>query len=62
MTATEHRYFVVWDHILDLGKSGLRSFAQACYLASSHSDTRGQVYELSDDGTVRLVAQMATVS
>jgi hypothetical protein len=62
MTATERRYFtiVVMDgYVL---ASVLFSFAVACSRASRRGDTGGRVYELSDDGTVRLVAQMATVS
>lgn len=62
MTATERRYFtiVVMDgYVL---ASVLFSFAVACLRASRRGYTGGRVYELSDTGTVRLVAQMATVS
>ncbi len=65
MTATERRYFVMYKfHGVDglsLSFEG-NTLAVACQIASGDPDTNGRVYELSDDGTVRLVAQMATVS
>ncbi len=65
MTATERRYFVLGFVVGKyLNASGPFSLSEACLVASQRHMriTRGQVYELADDGTVRLVAQMATVS
>lgn len=68
MTATERRYFVAYDRFgfcgiaLALNYGALTEFhtlANACYLASTDHTTGGRVYERTESGFARLVAQMA---
>lgn len=62
MTATERRYLTLSLVGGEVYASSMRDFASTCELASRAPSSGGRVYELSDYGTVRLVAQMATVS
>lgn len=54
MTATDRRYFVLYP--CGTALSGYLTLAVACEHASHGG---GAVYERTDSGTVRLVAQMA---